>query len=195
MARASPLTRIIECDVCFVLLEYCDLTAVASLSRVQCLRRRLATHWVWQRLCVRDYPRVRWPILWQVCRAHPQRVYKICARRDHYDHCILCDHKMWRGAVDERHLLLLCPCLGLPQYIVVHEGCCAQRESTSRTVNSAARATATAIANRLITPRAPQSLSRTLPNSNTIAQRRVRRYTCHFCKRLRNAIPIMLYSI
>lgn len=184
MTPASQLLRIVECDVGFALLAFCDYGAVAALSRTtQCLHRRLASRDVWRWLCARDYPRVRWKMLQSKCSAHPQRAYRICAQRDRYDHCILCDRHMWHDPLQEKRLLLLCPCLEMPQYIVAHEWCCLRRPPPPPAAYPPAAAPARC------------SRSRTLPNSHTLAQRRIRTYTCHFCNRLRNAIPITLYSL
>lgn len=166
----NALVRLLDTDVRTNLCLYLRARDVRALEMASpSLREGARANDVWHLLAARDHPRARWSALWQLSAAaalSSRSAY--CAathsRQSPCQSCVLCC-----GALGmEEHVLLLCACLDLPQYLAVHARCAATSSATSAT----------------------RLRGGTLGNSRSIQRRYFRDYTCPFCEKERKALVL-----
>ena len=177
------LPLLLQCrDLCDTLLMFCECPTIYAISGTDhgAHRACFSSRTLWKRLCIRDFPNTRWQLFDQHSHARFSTTYRICANQECYEHCALCDKKLWKDEPAEPRFLLMCPCLRMPQYIVAHATCLPDQITTTDEV-------------REIQQQRPRHHN-TLRNSAAIARRHVRNYRCPFCHQTRSALTLRVYS-
>ena len=177
------LTQLLQCrDLCNTLLLFCDCPAIGALSGThhEAQRACSAPQTLWKLLCVRDFPTTRWQLFDQHSHARFSTIYRICASRECYAHCALCDERLRPDDPDEPRFLLMCPCLRMPQYIVAHAQCLLEHSPAG---------------NEPKEDEQPRIIRRALRNSAATVRRHVMKYRCPFCHQIRTALKLWIYSL